>query len=99
MLITIAVARITLLPLNKAIEITKDFCDTCIKNKLIRIVWYKAMIPVIQKLEKIYPNFWSLHNILYISNKSYIGLILDKYMQILWLLLLRNKNKIFDTFK
>lgn len=38
--------------LNKIIENIKDFCNTCIQTKYIRIVKYKFMIPMVQKLEK-----------------------------------------------
>lgn len=65
--------------LNKIIESIEDFCDTCIESKHTRIIKYKAMTPIIQKLEKIHANFWGLHNPSSILRKSYIGLLLDKY--------------------
>lgn len=33
--------------LNKIIETIEDFCDTCIKNKHIRIIKYKVMTSII----------------------------------------------------
>lgn len=53
---------ITLAPLNKIITIIKDFCNTCIKSKHIRIVKYKAMSLIVPKLEEIHINFWGPHD-------------------------------------
>ena len=38
------------------------------------------MTPKIQKLENVYTNLWSLYNLLFILEKSYISLLLDKYI-------------------
>lgn len=57
------------------------------------------MTPIVQKLEEIYANFWGPHNLPSIYEKSYIGLMLNKYIQKLWLLLLKSKNEFFDIFK
>lgn len=40
--------------LNKIMESIKNLCDTYIKSEYTKIVKYKAMIPIIQKLKKIY---------------------------------------------
>ena len=40
----------------KIMKSIKDFYDICIKNKHIKIIKYKAITPIIQKLEKIYTN-------------------------------------------
>lgn len=85
--------------LNKMIENIEDFYDTYIKNKYTKIIKHKAMTPSIQKLEEIYTNFLDLHNLLSISEKSYVGLLLKKYIQKSWVLLLRSKNRLFDIFK
>lgn len=61
-------------------EKIEGLCDTCIKNKYIKIIEYKVMTLIIQKLEKIHANLWGLHNPPFILKKSYIGLLLDKYI-------------------
>ena len=40
--------------LNKIMESIEDFCDMCIKDKNIRIIKHKVMIPKLRKLEKIH---------------------------------------------
>lgn len=62
-------------------ESIKDFCNICIKNKHKKIIKHKAITLIIQKLEEIYTAFWSLYDLLFISKKIYIGLLLIKYIQ------------------
>lgn len=49
---------ITLTPasLNKIMESIKDFCDTYIKSKYIKIIKYKKITPIVWKLEEIHAN-------------------------------------------
>lgn len=84
---------------NKIIESIKDLCNTSIKSTYTKIVKYKAITPTIQKLKKIYINFWGLHDPLFISKKNYISLLLNKYIQKSWVLLLRSKDEFFNAFK
>lgn len=71
--------HITPAPLSKIMEGIKDFFDIYIENKHTKIIKYKAITLIVKKLEKIYAKLWSLHDPSSISEKSYIGLLLDKY--------------------
>lgn len=62
-------------------ESIKDFYNICIKNKHKKIIKYKAITLIIQKLEEIYTTFWSSYDLLFISKKIYISLLLIKYIQ------------------
>lgn len=57
------------------------------------------MTSSVQKLEEIYTDLLGLHKPSSILGKSYVGLPLDKYIQKSWILLLRSKDKFFDTLK
>lgn len=71
--------HITPIGLNKIMEIIENFCDIYIKSKHKRIIKYKTMSFIVQKLEEIYANFLSSHDLSSILRKSYISLLLDKY--------------------
>lgn len=66
--------------LNKIMESIKNLCNMCIKSKHIKIIKYKVIIPILRKLKEIHANLWSLHDPPFISEKSYIDLLLDKYI-------------------
>lgn len=89
----------TLVLLHKDMGSIKNLCDTCIKNKYIKIIKHKAMTSAVQKLKEIHANLWGPHNLPFILEKSYISLLLDKYIQKSWVLFLRRKDVFFDTFK
>lgn len=91
--------NITSALLNKIMKSIEDIYDTYIKSKYTKIVKHKAMIPKVQKLEVIHADFWGPHNPPSILGKSYISLLLNKYTQNSWVLLLRSKDKFFDVFK
>ena len=86
-------------PLNKIMESIEDLCDTCIESKHIRIIKHKAMTATVRTLEEIYADLWGPHDPSSISGKSYVGLLLDEYKRMSWVLLLRSKDEFFDAFK
>lgn len=49
--------HITPASLNKIIKNIEDFCDMYSESKHTKIIKYKAMTPIVQKLEEIYVNF------------------------------------------
>lgn len=75
---------------NKIIKSIEDLCDMCIKSKYTRIIKHNAMILTVQKLEKIYANFWGPYYPPSISGKNYVSLLLDEYTQKSWVLLLKS---------
>lgn len=90
---------ITSTQLNKIIDSIQDLYDQYIKDQYIKIIKYKAITLIVPKLEEIYTNFWGLYNSPFILKKSCICLLIDHYTQKLWVLLLKSKNKFFNTFK
>lgn len=77
----------------------KKLYKACIKNKCIRIVKLKKMILKIKKLQKVYVDLWGLHKPTYLLDKNYISQLFDKFICKLWIFLLKNKDKFFNTFK
>lgn len=91
--------QITPTLLNKIMEIIKNLYNTCIKSKYTKIIKYQTMISTVQKFEKIHANLWGPNNLPSILRKSYVSLLLNKYIRKLWILLLKSKNEFFDAFK
>lgn len=85
--------------LNKIMDSIEDFCNKCIKNKHTRIIKHKAITRIIQRVEEIHNDFWGPYDPSSISEKSYIGLLLNKYIQKSWVPLLRSKSEFFNAFK
>lgn len=89
--------------INKAIEYNlgdvKEFCKICIKSKYTRIINSKKMTITKRRLQKIYANLWGLYKYTSILGKSYIALLLNKFMYKLQVLILRSKDKFFNIFK
>ena len=88
--------------INKAIELNIDgveeLCEACIKNKKTRIVKLKRITPITKRLPEIYANLWRLYELTPISDKNYPILLLDEFTCKSWIILLKSKNKFFDTF-
>ena len=89
--------------INKAMELNidgmKELCKACIKSKHTRIVKSKRMTPTMRRLQEIHANLWEPHKPTSISGKNYIALLLDEFTRKSWIILLRSKDKFFDTFK
>lgn len=60
-------------------ENMEEFCKTCIKNKHIRIVKLKKMIPTTKKLQEIYANLLGSYKLISILGKNYVYLIFNKF--------------------
>ena len=72
--------------------------DLCIESKYTKIVRYKKMILITWKLQEIYTDLWRPNDLFLLLKKTYIGLLLDKFIQNLWILLLKSNIKFFNTF-
>lgn len=58
---------------NKFIKNIQNLNNIYIKNRYIKIIKHKSMTLIIQKVKKIYINFWNLNNLLSTSRKSTSG--------------------------
>ena len=54
---------------------------------------------ITHKLQEIYIDLWRLHYLPLLLGKTYVGLFVDKFTCKSWVLLLRSKDKFFNTFK
>ena len=77
----------------------KKLWDSYIKSKHTKIVRHKKMTPTTRKLQEIHANLWESHDSSSLSGKTYIGLLLDKFIQKSWILLLKSKDELFNAFK
>lgn len=77
----------------------EEFCKAFMKNKHTRIVKSKKMTLMTKRLQKVYVDLLGPHKSASILGKNYVGLIFDKFTRKLWILLLRNKDEFFNTFK
>lgn len=88
--------------INKTINNTngiEQLYEVCIKSKHTRIVKSKKMMPTTRGLQEVHADLWDPHDPVFITEKNYIALLLNKFTRKSWILLLRNKDKFFDKFK
>lgn len=63
---------------NHSIE---QLCDFYIESKRTKIVRYKKMTPTICKFEENYANLWGPHNPPLLLRRIYVGLLLNKFIR------------------
>ena len=70
-------------PIHKATEqISKEMEELCkayIESKHTRLVKSKKITPTSWRLQEVHADLWGLHKPASISEKSYVGLLLNKY--------------------
>ena len=57
------------------------------------------MTPTTRKLQEIHVNLWGSHDLLLLSEKTFICLLFNKFTLKSWILLLKSKDEFFNTFK
>lgn len=90
------VTSISSIDLNNLI---KKLCDPCIESKYTKIVKYKKMTPMTQKLKEIHADLWIPQNPSSLSERTYISLLLNKFTNKSLILLFQSIDKLFDAFK
>lgn len=80
-------------------EDIKELYKACITSKHTKIFKSKKMILITQRLQKVHTELWGSHKPAFISSKNYLCLLFDKFTCKSQILLLRNKDKFFYTFK
>ena len=81
------------------IDGVEELCEACIESKHTRIVKSKRMTPTTKRLQEMNANLWGLYDPASILGKNYVALLLDEFTCKLWIILLKNKDKFFNTFK
>ena len=77
----------------------KQLCDPCIESKHTKIVRHKKMTPTTRTLQEIHVDLWGPHNPPLLSERMYVGLLLDEITRKSWVPHLRSKDEFFDAFK
>lgn len=85
--------------INYTIKGIEELREACIESKYARIVKSKRMTLTIRKLQEVHANLWGLYKPASISEKNDIALLLDEFTHKSWILILRYKKEMFDTFK
>lgn len=75
------------------LECIKQLCNICIVSKYTKIVRYKKMTLIIYKFQKIYTNWWKSHDLFLLSERPYISLFFDGFIQISWIFFFWSKDK------
>ena len=96
--ITMLLNKVTITSTNLDYSV-EQLCNPCIENKHTKIVRHKKMTPTTRKLKEIHADLWRPYDPLSLSEKIYIGLLLDEFIRKSWILPLRSKNEFFDVFK